>query len=233
MRAKFVFENLEFEKGMDPKGAMGLGGIELDQIYSDLVDGAQKEYENFIRKNFIGKRITGTFVYGIKPGGDWKEWTINVADIDYRFGGKNFTIIDDQGNRYIPLTSDPIQVLGKINEEINFEKTGNPKSSLDIGGIQLSKVRKDIIDRAKEEWIQWIKDHLLGKTLTGKFNRVGKKIDDGYEFTGDGWGNYTFTIKEMITPDWDITMEEPALFVLGEDDWQYVVPIGANKIWIK
>lgn len=232
MRAKLVFENMEFERGRDPKEVMDLGGIELDAVYAEITDRAQQEYEDFIRNTFIGKKVRGTMDSWSRPSGDWKEWTIVPVDIDHRFHGLEFSFIDKDGERYTVLTSEPLRVLGKINEEVNFERSGNPKRGLDIGGFKLSYIRKDILDQAKDDWMQWIYDYIVGHTVSGKFNRIAKVTEDGYEFTGEQWDNYTVKVKDLVSPE-TIEMDNHALFVVGEDDYQYVIPIDDKKIWIK
>ena len=119
-----------------------------------------------------------------------------------------------------------------VNENVNFERTGNPKAGLDIGGVKLSYIRKEIIDQAKDDWIQWVYDYIVGKTITGKFNRIAKIVDGGYEFSGEDWGDYTVKVKDLVNPD-SIAMDNHALFIVGEDNYQYVVPIDDKKIWIK
>jgi len=33
MKAKFVYESLDFERGQDPKKAMGIGGFSVAKLY--------------------------------------------------------------------------------------------------------------------------------------------------------------------------------------------------------
>ena len=233
MRAQFVYENVRFERGIGPKGSLGLGDpIKLEDVYREISNQANDEYENFIKKTFLGKRVWGTMDSWRGSRGDWKEWVIIPTDIDHRFHGDEFSFIDEDGEYYTVLTSKPLRILDYANEGVNFTKTGNPKAGLDIGGFKLSHIRKEIIDQAKDDWIQWVYDYIIGKTVSGKFNRIAKITDDGYEYLGDSWDSYNVKVEGLVSPE-TIEMDHPALFVIGEDKYQYVVPIGDEKIWIK
>jgi hypothetical protein len=56
MRAKFIYENLNFERGLDPKVAMGIGDInvrakKLLQPYIDILKEIKKEHKNLLIKH--------------------------------------------------------------------------------------------------------------------------------------------------------------------------------------
>ena len=229
MRAQFVFENIEFERGGRPRKSLGLGGVNFEEIQKGFIDEYRKKWHDFLQQ-FVGKTITGIMdSWSGGSRGDWKEHSVEVKEIEDRFYNGDVSILGTDGQRYSLLTRDNEFIV----ESVNFTKTGNPKAGLDIGGIKLSHIRKEIIDQAKDDWIQWVYDYIIGKTITGKFNRIAKVIEDGYEFTGEGWGNYTVKVRELVASPQTINMDDHALFIVGEDDYQYVVPIDDKKIWIK
>ena len=117
-----------------------------------------------------------------------------------------------------------------VNEDINFERTGNPKRSMGIGGISLSRTRKDFIDQARIEWIDWIEKNVVGRTITAKMNKLQKKTKDGYEFDGGNWGEYTINVDGY---QGETNMDDPAIMLLGDDSWVYALPIDDTNIYLK
>lgn len=69
MRAKTVNEAQNFERGKNPKAALGIGGINLYDLYEERMSdlereismskiNADTEWEEYLRENFVGKKIT-------------------------------------------------------------------------------------------------------------------------------------------------------------------------------
>ncbi len=69
MQAKKVFEAQNFERGLNPKKALDLGGISLFPLYQKrqkklendrvkLLKDANEDWDNFLKKTFVGKTIT-------------------------------------------------------------------------------------------------------------------------------------------------------------------------------
>lgn len=69
MRAKKVNESQNFERGQGTKKALGLGGLNLEELLDERVEDlemqlsmtkltADEEWEEFLRKTLIGKKIT-------------------------------------------------------------------------------------------------------------------------------------------------------------------------------
>jgi hypothetical protein len=102
MRAKTVNEDNNFERGKNPKAAIGIGGINLSEIYQEKMDDlfneiamtkfhANEEWSEFLTKTFVGKKITAhmtrmvTFNLKTKErsldGQKSGEFTIEVQDI--------------------------------------------------------------------------------------------------------------------------------------------------------
>lgn len=56
MKAKKIYENIDFERGKDPKIAMGLGGIIFSKEYQEIRK-LMDQYDELIRKSLTGKTI--------------------------------------------------------------------------------------------------------------------------------------------------------------------------------
>jgi hypothetical protein len=100
MRARFVNEVQNFERGQDPKKSMGIGGINLFDQYEDKIDdleaalsmtklSASEEWGEHLRKLLVGKTITANMNKlpsisnkGI-PGTKYErgEFTITIQDV--------------------------------------------------------------------------------------------------------------------------------------------------------
>lgn len=117
-----------------------------------------------------------------------------------------------------------------VFENVKFERTGNARRGLDIGGISLSRTRKDFIDGAKKEWTDWIEKNLVGKTITAKMNQIQKMVAGGYEFHGGDWAEYTVKVEDY---QGEPNMDDQAIMLVGDDQWIYALPIGDDKIYIK
>jgi len=83
MRAKFIKEDLNFERGQDPKTSIGIGGIDLLKIYDDTVQKSIDEWKMFL-KSLEGKKIN---FFNINLG---KRETIKVHSI-----GQHYLFPDD------------------------------------------------------------------------------------------------------------------------------------------
>ena len=57
MRAKTVNEVQEFERGLNPKAAMEIGGIDLEKVCNNTAIKGLKEWNKYLQQ-FIGKKIT-------------------------------------------------------------------------------------------------------------------------------------------------------------------------------
>jgi len=226
MRARSVNENVNFERGQNPKEAMGIGP------YSQTKFDSFDEAVDFAYRYFPA-------ITGYEDDSVFGEDTFFTADAltklvpflsNMEIGShKSMSYAKFPGALYRKLKEEGFP---RVNENVNFERTGNPKAGMDIGGTKLSYIRKEISDQAKENWNQWIHDYIVGNSITGYFNRIAKEIEDGFEFTGEGWGDYTVKVKELVNSG-EIQMDNTALFIIGEDGYQYVVPIDDKKIWIK
>lgn len=102
MRAKTINEDQNFERGKAAKAALGIGGINLYDLYQDRMRNLEEEislakintneeWEEYLSKTFVGKRITGIMTrmvtFNIKTkersldAQKHGEFTIEVQDI--------------------------------------------------------------------------------------------------------------------------------------------------------
>jgi len=107
MRAKTINEEQNFERGLDPKQSMDIGGIDFSKQLGELV----REWEKNVGKSVLGKTITA-IMYELRPNGSdgiEKTQTITVTEIDnlYTLGmmganNSNYNLIveTDNGKRY-------------------------------------------------------------------------------------------------------------------------------------
>jgi hypothetical protein len=106
MRAKTINEVQNFERGIDPKQSMDIGGIDIPQTYRDIMDEPKRKWEEF-KKSFIGKTISGNFfVKKNSRGSGYKtDATIKVDDAESRGINIEFysegTIYESQGKVWI------------------------------------------------------------------------------------------------------------------------------------
>jgi len=227
MRAKFVYESLDFERGLDPKKAMGIGGFTLGKLYSKFAKEAELKYEDFLRKNFIGKTVSGRMDSWEGRHGEWKEWTIRVSDIDHNFHGPEFSFVDDKGKKYTVLTDEKVRIIPDIKESQNFERGIHPKQALDVGGICLGEQKFNMKKKLEDDWKFFLLTILDGKTISAQMN---KRSENGGKATGkDNWGNYTVTID-----DWEIQdIDDWGINIIGTDGDHYILPIDDKKIYIE
>ena len=149
MRAKFVNENIKFERGQDPRKTMNIGKdrtlppkelkveifsriwpkIKDDPFFLDKVD--QEE---------LGQELDGF-----------------VETIIDAWGVKKPSQLDDRHFR--EYWKDIF-----MNESVNFERGQNPKSAMEIGGVDFSEDIQNFLDQKEEE----IKLALKGKTVKAR-----------------------------------------------------------------
>jgi len=101
MRAKTVNEDQHFERGKNPKTALGLGGVTLEKELGAKMDeleyeiamsikAVDDEWKEWLRKTFTGKTITARMSHHpsinkktnqTNPGKGTKDFTIKVQDV--------------------------------------------------------------------------------------------------------------------------------------------------------
>jgi hypothetical protein len=100
MKARLVEDKQHFERGRNIRSSLDIGGINLKPLYNDradnlkgevkdLIQNANADWNEFLRKTFIGKTVTATFrkhakinVNGKMTGStEVKEFTFKVDDV--------------------------------------------------------------------------------------------------------------------------------------------------------
>ena len=108
-----------------------------------------------------------------------------------------------------------------INEVQNFERGKNPRSSLGIGGVQFGVEKYKMKEKLKKDWADFVKKTLMGKTITGTFNKLKGDIIER------NWGEYTVKVKVISNLDID-----DMGIVVSDENNRYIIP-GDGKIFIE
>jgi len=130
MKAKFVFENIRFERGQDPKDALDIGEKWLRLAYQNGYDLSLKSkvldaIENELFKNSKSFSVT----IGSGELRNLQRYVFNDFKLD---SGSNEDLVE-----YLISTTLPVIMkrykIHKISESQNFERGIDPKKSLNIG----------------------------------------------------------------------------------------------------
>jgi hypothetical protein len=71
-----------------------------------------------------------------------------------------------------------------------FDEKTDPISDMGIGGIRLNKVYNEIMNKAEEEWIEYLHKNLVGRKVTGKMLKWGEH--------GHQWKRYCVKVKSIF-----------------------------------
>ena len=129
-----------------------------------------------------------------------------------------------------------------INETQNFERTGNPKKSMGIGGIILEKeknkkqeamrqAQKDTENIANQEWNKYLQKSLVGKKITANMTslptmNIKTHIMTGKRITKD----FTITVQDISTqPLTDLLIN---ILIADTDNKIYVISLD-EKIYFE
>ena len=106
MRAKTINEVMRFELGLNPKAAMSIGGVVLEDAYNQILKDPINKWEKFITKTLIGKRVSGSFLkFGTQDDGS-RGWysvenvTFRINNIKSWENNGDIDVIDDEDNVY-------------------------------------------------------------------------------------------------------------------------------------
>ena len=131
MKAQFVNESINFERGQDPKRAMEIGGISLIKKYDWDVDVFNNIFYEFIS--------VADFVE------DWKGYPILVVKVkDKQTGEIGYYAVSDGGigctnfniygaHRPLKNIKRTINKRVKAFESLDFERGKDPKTAMDLG----------------------------------------------------------------------------------------------------
>lgn len=118
MRAKFINEEQNFERGIHPKEALGLGGFNLARQKSDMKKKFRDDWYFFLETILTGKTISGR-MNKIRDNGkeleglNWGNYTVEVDEWDQ-------ADIDDPGI-YITTKDNDMYILPIDDKKIFIE----------------------------------------------------------------------------------------------------------------
>jgi len=148
MRAKAVNEIQNFEKGQNPKKAMGIGGLDLSQDYQRRIDDYMQaidgitlshtdEWKEFLKDTLVGKTITAELKKmpsmnaktGKTSGSHERgEFTIKVKDVMPTWGmGDDFSV----HNSGSPLSTSPPTLIVADMDNNMYQMSMNQKIQFD------------------------------------------------------------------------------------------------------
>lgn len=143
MRARTVNEDVNFERGQNPKESMGIGGLDLAEEFDERLDGLKmqiggikvtedEEWYEYLKKTLVGKNITAELtlmptmhVKTKKMSGkrETGKFSIKVKDIDITDNLSD--IVDSNFTRSYPkiIVADSKNNIYemKMNQKIHFD----------------------------------------------------------------------------------------------------------------
>jgi len=183
VKARYVFENVNFQRGVDPLGAMGLGGLSFDTLQPGAILRSKKSFGVTKSTGVIGgyhssalsiAKMDWLLVTDVRDQGDgkknisWKRYhhssETKVYDQREKFkesGSKGLEwygvragFFDNITKRKFDYRLDIIEPGFPVNESINFERGQDPKRAMRIGERTWNKLRPgDILIPKKESKI--------------------------------------------------------------------------------
>jgi len=179
MRAKTVNEEVNFERGRDPKESLGIGfhqriANQVKKIYD--IDHSPDGWKCTNEVNY--DKDEGALVISTYPGDSCTSYLKGILDqlgIGQFF--KNwYSYPDEYGFALKKKYQD-------INEAQEFERGKNPKKALGVGGLDLGSDYERRIEDYKmaisgatvshtDEWIEFLKDNLRGKEITAEMKML-------------------------------------------------------------
>lgn len=210
MRARTVNEDINFERGRDPKAALGLGFHEMIEKQVDkIIDldhqkpgGWSCTYEvNYDRNE-------GALVISTYPGyncSTYLKGLLNQLGIGQYFKSW-YSYPDEYG----------FQLKSKyqgVNEAQNFERGKDPKESMGIGGIDLAEEFETRLDELKmqigglkvtedEDWYNYLVKVLVGKRITAEMTLMPTMDTKTKVMSGKREkGKYTIKVADIKPTD--------------------------------
>ena len=171
MRAKQVNEIQKFERGQDPKAAMDIGLTALIQNKIPEIKQRDEKSWKCMNSNPRFNTQTGTLTIYTYPGDDCSDYFEGLLD---NMGIGKFLELS-----YADETEYEFEIKNEYQpvNEVNFERGQDPKAAMDIGGIDLvndysdkiEEIKSDVEDikrQRSEEWKDFVRKTLVGKTIT-------------------------------------------------------------------
>jgi len=172
MKARFVYERLDFERGQDPKVSMGIGrivGIKEIKVHY-RTDNSYRDQGAYVLKDFSNNKFNKYWrdFRFITEDDEWLE-AKDVVGYRIRFEDNIYDLIDTE----LP-----------IKESLDFERGKDPKRALQIGLVELPDLPKGG-DKFRV---------YLGK---GKGYAIATAITDA-DNLGDGYRHKTFGLFAQV-----------------------------------
>lgn len=160
---KLVRESLNFDRGQDPKAAMEIGGVNLDQMYTDMVRVHVTNWFKFL-DSLKGKSVTfylDETEYLSKVTN--RKIKIRVSDYGFSLTNGKLKLHDTNGTIWHVDMEKTIYIGKPINEK--FDRHQDPKRAMKIGIINLEEFYQETVLQNMNKWEEFL-NSLLGKTIT-------------------------------------------------------------------
>ena len=168
MKARLVYESLDFERGMDPKKSMGLG---RKFKKGDLVKVPFPHTTNRLAVSDDGSEIC--MIYDIVE----KD---SETYIEVFIGGKHILVRADQPG---------VKLVRPVDESLNFERGKDPKKSMNVG---LASIPVNPVSKFAEITYPLVVDQMLTDEDQVIFTIKGR------EFLDNDKNTYYFAISSKI-----------------------------------
>ena len=112
MRALTINERInQFERGLNPKAAMGVGGVKLEEAFNTIIKPSIDKWEAYLQKTLTGKLISGNFMkYFDKKWTRVENVTIRVALIANWESSGDINVKDTEGITYAISLDEKIHI---------------------------------------------------------------------------------------------------------------------------
>jgi hypothetical protein len=104
---------MRFERGLNPKAAMGVGGVTLQDVFDQILKDPIDKWEQYIVKTLVGKNVSGKMM---KYSGDKRNWegpvnrTVRVdVVVNWEIEG-DINVKDINGDLYCILINEKIHI---------------------------------------------------------------------------------------------------------------------------
>lgn len=205
-------ESVNFERGQEPKKAMGIG-----RGFKNLTPGTYIRLKRDVSSLMDPYRAGTVFrVQGIELSSSMGEKRVSYAEVNERgqviSGTSNWFIKEDFFNDYF-------DIVDITNESINFEKGMDPKKSMDIGlgedKLEVLKALKDLRELGINADSEISEDGMFELNIPGlkdyQVSYLPEAVRDDMWDPEDswGWGIFDFDNGELIITGkpWEETLE--------------------------